>query len=200
MRRVAFVGVTTNIFLICLICRRKGPFQTGRESRAATTAQTGIFNNLNNIFRFILRQAFAESCITVESYVFINVFRIDNTAVAKSNTMLFFIKVGLIKRFNVVIFNRLAVKQALYDTTFEKVFVNNFFNIFRFYAGVETAFRIYNHNRAQSAKAKAARSDYVYFFCEADGFNFLFQLIDNLLRAGGSTAGTTAYEYMRTIH
>ena len=68
--------------------------------------------------------------------------RINNTAVAQRNTVLFFVEVGLVERLDVVILNRLLVKKAFDDTAFEEVLVNNLFNVFRFYAGIKAALRI----------------------------------------------------------
>ena len=54
--RVPFVGVTNDIFLIGLVFAGKFPFQTGRETAATPSTQSGSFDFVDNRFRSHLCQ------------------------------------------------------------------------------------------------------------------------------------------------
>ena len=85
---VAFVGVTANVFLISVITGSEFPFKTGRETGTAASAKTGIKYGLDNFGRCHFGKSLAECCVTIVSDILVDVFGVDYTAVAKSNTML----------------------------------------------------------------------------------------------------------------
>ena len=86
--RVALVRITYDIFFFFLLVCGKLPFYAGRKSTAASSAKTCVFHGFNDIFRFHFGQNLAQGLITAVSDVFVNVFRINPTAVSKSNTHL----------------------------------------------------------------------------------------------------------------
>ena len=55
---IAFIGVTNDIFLIGLVFAGKFPFQTGRETAATPSTQSGSFDFVDNRFRSHLCQTF----------------------------------------------------------------------------------------------------------------------------------------------
>ena len=87
---VALVSVAAYIFNISIrhdvACEL--PFHTGREAAAASAAQTGIEDFLNDLLRCHRGQHLVECPVAVSADVFIDVFRIDQTAVAECNTVL----------------------------------------------------------------------------------------------------------------
>ena len=87
---VALVSVAAYIFNIGIrddvACEL--PFHTGREAAAASAAQTGIEDFLNDLFRRHRGQDLVECPVAVSADVFIDIFRIDQTAVAECNTVL----------------------------------------------------------------------------------------------------------------
>ena len=70
--RLAFVGVTNHIFFAREGTGHKAPFQTGREARTATTAQTGGFDFVNHIgLRDVFGQDFTQGSIAATFDVFV---------------------------------------------------------------------------------------------------------------------------------
>ena len=118
--RVAFVGITTDIFLLIYRVSRKLPLQPGWKSAAASAAQSGIFYSIYNFLRLHLGKRFTQSFVSVSCYIFINIFRIDNTTVSQSYTVLFFIKINFIQRLYFVsaLMYRLIIQKSLHYSTF----------------------------------------------------------------------------------
>ena len=97
---VALVGVAAHIFLVCVVLLTELPLKTGWETRAAAAPESGIQKGLDYIVRSHLREHLAQCLVSACTYVFLNVFRIDDTAVAQGDTVLFFIKVSVNQRFD----------------------------------------------------------------------------------------------------
>ena len=95
--------------------------------------------------------------------------------------MLFFVEVGLVEGFDVVILNRFTVKKAFDDTAFEKVLINDFFDIFRMNAGIEASFRVNDHDRAECTQAEASGLNDLDFLFQPNRFDFFFELGYDLL-------------------
>ena len=58
--------------------------------------------------------------------ILINIFGIDNTAVTKSNSLLFLIEVGVVKTLDFFGGNSLLLKKTLNHTTLEKMLFYDF--------------------------------------------------------------------------
>ena len=182
---VTFVGVAADVFLVGLVCSRKAPFTAGRETCAAASAQTGCENHVDNLLRGHFGQDLAQCLITVDCDVLFDILRVDNAAVAQCNTVLFCIEVGLVQRFDAVVFlNGLLVEQAFNDTALEQVLFNNFRNVRGFNFRVEGTFRVDNHDRAECAQTKAAGFDDFYFIRQTGLGDLLFHCVDDLLAVG----------------
>jgi hypothetical protein len=94
--RVAFVGVAADIFLICGISLCEHPLASCREACAAAAAKSRIKKDFNDVIRGHFRQNFSECLIAARSDVFIDILRVDDTAVPKGDTMLLLIEVRII--------------------------------------------------------------------------------------------------------
>ena len=170
------------------------PLKTGGESAAATAAQTGIKDGLNNVFTAHFGQDLCKGLVAVKSDVLIDVLGIDNAAVSKNYALLLLIETDLVEGldFGRALFLGSVIKKAGNDAALNEVLVNDLINVFNLYMAVERAFGIYDNNGAGSAKAEAAG---------ANEFNFLFKAffgeqrlkaIEKLARTGRSTTGTAA--------
>ena len=194
--RISFVCVAADILLIRLICRRELPLQAGGETGAASASQTAVQQDLDHIFRLFLCQHNAKSLVATGSYVFFNIFRVDHTAVSQSNPVLFFIKIRLIERSNFVCFCCLFIEQAGHNSSFQKMFRHDLRNVILLYHGIKSTFRIYNHNRSQSAQAETAGLYHADFLGKPLGRNLFFQSVNNSLASGGGTSCSAADKYM----
>ena len=112
---------------------------------------------------------FTEGGITVHCYVLINVFRIDNTAVTKSYSLLSFVECCVVKRdildvffFNFITYIRIC--KMFNNTAFKKMLRNDFGNIVLFNLAVECTVGINDNNRTESAKTEATGSYDLNFF------------------------------------
>ena len=84
---IALVSVAHHVFLRTGTLRGNLPLQTGGESSAASSSQTGLLDGLNSLLRGTL-QHFCQSLITVTGYIFVYILGIDESAVPQSDTEL----------------------------------------------------------------------------------------------------------------
>ena len=190
--RVALVGVADDIFLIRLILAGEAPFQTRRESAAASAAQTGILDYLDDLVRGVFGQAFCKSLIAVHGYVFIDIFGVDNAAVAQRDSLLLFIELSLVEALDGVAGDGVIVEQMLDYSALDEVLVNYLRNVLDLYLAVERAFGINNDYRTQGAQTEAACPDDLDFVCETFFGDLLFKLGNYFCTVRRSTAGTAA--------
>ena len=85
---IALVSVTYYILFFFLLISRKLPFYAGWETTAASAAKSRVLHSLNDVFWLHLCQNLRQRLVSAVSDVFVNVFRINPTAVSKSNTHL----------------------------------------------------------------------------------------------------------------
>lgn len=147
-----------------------------------------------------LGERLAQGFVAVEANILVDIFRIDDAAVAQGNTVLLFIEVGLVQALDGIVFHRFAVQQALDDTALQEVLGDNLRDVFFLHAAVKAAFRIHHHNGAQSAQAETAGFYNLYLLLKANLFNFFVESLNDFCAARGSTSGTAADKYMSTIH
>ncbi len=106
--------------------------------------------------------------VSVCSYVLFNVLRVNNTAVAKSDTSLLLVEVGLCKRdYRAVLVDSLLIEQILADVAFLEVLLNDSSYTLRSSLSVENALRINDHDRTERTKAEAACSYNEYLVFDA---------------------------------
>ena len=176
---VAFVGVAADILLICVVACGEFPFQTGGEARAAAASQTGVEHGLDDLLGGHLGEDLAQSGITVVSDIIVDLFGIDNAAVSQSDALLLLIESSLVEGLDGVLFNGLLIEQTGHDTALVQMLLNDLGNILQLYHGVEGAFRINDHDRAESAKTEAAGGDDVDFLIQTLRLELFLELISD---------------------
>ena len=193
---VTFVGVTDNVLLIG--DRRLGerPLTTGREAAAAASAQTGIEDFLDNVIGRHLGQNLFQCEVTVACDVFVDVFRIDDTAVTECNTLLLLVECSIVEgngcRIGLLFFAGIGVNKAFNDTTLEQVFFNDFGDIFLLDHGVEGSLGINDHDRAECAETETTGHNDLDFIFKTLCLQFSCERVTKRDTAGRSTAGTAA--------
>ncbi len=205
---VAFVSVTADILLVCCVSCCEAPLETGGESAAATTAKTGILDNLDNFLRSHFGKNLTESLITVHSDVLIDYLGVDKTAVTKSNSLLCAVEVGVVKRGMsacslCLLFNlsgNVSINKTLNDTALKEMLLNDCFNVFNGNIAVEYAFGVYNNNGTENTKTEAAGLNELYFVSKTCSCEVLVECCLNFNTAGGSTTGTSADKHFSTNH
>ena len=133
-----------------------------------------------------------ERCIAVQSDVFLDILGIDHAAVAERDSHLLGIEFGLAQRQDLsVLMNCLRVKEILADRSLNDVLVNDPLGSLGRCLGIESAFRIYDHDRAQCTEAKTSRLDDQYIL-QSLRFYLVLQRLYDLMAAGRSTSCTAA--------
>ena len=197
---IALVRIADDVFLIRLVHGGQLPLAAGRESAAAAPAQAGILNHLDDLLRGVFRQALCQRLIAVIGDVFVDIFRVDDTAVAQRDALLLFIEISGFDALDNIVMDGIIIQQALDDAPFEQMLLHDLGDVLYLNFTVEAAFRIDDHDGAERAQAMAARLDDLDLFAEAFLRDLLLQSLDNRGRVCGGTAGTAANEYMGTIH
>ena len=198
---VALVCVAAHIFLVRLVAGGKFPLQPCGEASAAAAAQAGIQHGLNDLFGRHLCQHLAQRRIAVEGDVLVDIFRVDDAAVAQRNAQLLFVKGRFVQAFDGVVFgNRLIVKKARDGAALQQVLVHNLFHVLFLYHAVKAALGVNYHNGAQRAQAKAARADDLHLILQAGGLYLGFKRLCNFIAVGRCAARAAAHHNMASVH
>ena len=79
---------------------------------SASSSQAAVQKDLDHIFRLLLRQHNAESLISSRTDVFVNILRVDHTAVPQRHPVLFLIEIRLIKWNDLICLRGLIVEKT----------------------------------------------------------------------------------------
>jgi len=81
--RVALVGVTDYVLLVCLVLAHHLPFYAGGESRAAAAAQIGLGHGLHDLVGAHGADRLEQRAVAAYGHVFLDAFGVDHSAVAQ---------------------------------------------------------------------------------------------------------------------
>ena len=189
---IAFVGIARNVldFANCVVS--KLPFTSGGETCAAATAKSALTDSVDYFLRLHFRQNLDECLVTVVSDVLIDVFGVDYAAVAKSDTGLLFVKVGVGKGTNGISRGIVLVQQSFDDTSLDKVFGNDLVDVFQMYVGIKRSLGVDNNDRTYRTQTETTRLHYLNVVFQSCFGNFFLKIFDNFRAAVAVTAGTAA--------
>ena len=194
--RVSLIRIAADIFLIRFICRRELPFQSCRKSCAASSSQAAVQKDLNHILRLFLRQDDTQSLISPGTYVFFDVFRVDDAAVAERHPVLLFIEIRLIEGDDLVSLCGLIIEETADDSSLEQMFGYDLRNVILPDHRVKRSLRIDDHNGTQSTQSETSCLHNADFLSEAVRRDLFFQPVYDPLAARGGTSGTAADKYV----
>jgi len=175
--RVALVGVAADV----LYRRRSGrelPLEAGREAGAAASAEAGLRDDIDDLFRRHLCEDAAEGLVTVDGYVLVDVFGVYDAAVAKRDAGLLFIefRLGEVRDdFRRVL---LGVEKTLHDPALDYMLGNYLADIVRGDARVHRALGVHDDYRPKLAEAEAARLDHLDLVGHALGLELGFKPVE----------------------
>ena len=197
---VALVGITYNVLLRSLVGGTESPLTAGGESTASSTAETGVGNYLDNVLGSHFGENLAECCITVHSYVLVDVIGIDNAAVTEYYTLLGLVECCVVKR-NLSLGNYLlsagvCINEMLNDTTLEKMLLNDLLNILGSDTAIEGTLGVNDNDRAECTETEATGLYYLYLFGEAVSLELLVEGSLDSLATGGGTTCTATNQYV----
>ena len=128
--RVTLVGVADYIFLLAYAALGCDfPLKSGRETCAATATETGLLDFLNYLGGSHFSEALSESGIPVAGNGFLNVLRIDETAVAESYTELLLVELHMRGVRNALLGVRCHIKETLNFAALDDVLFDDFLGI-----------------------------------------------------------------------
>ena len=177
------------------------PLPARGEPAAAPAPEPGVGDGLADLLAGHLKQGFLQSGIAVQGQIFHQVLGVAFAAVFQNHTELVFIEgdvvpalVGLAPR---------AVEQAVYHFAVLDRLFNDLVAVLHMDVGVEDVQGLDTHQGADLAKAVAAalfQVDAVGLLLQLHGhgdaplFAILFQILVNIQRAVGDTAGTGTHQ------
>ena len=127
--------------------------------------------------------------ITIQGDVLLDILGVDHAAVAKRDSHLLGIEIGLAQRKDLSVFvNCLRIKKIFADRAFDNVLVNDPLGSLGRCLGIESAFRINDNDRAECAKSKAACLNDKNI-CKSFRFDLFLERVANFVASGGSTSG-----------
>ena len=191
---VTFVRITYDVLLACGLCFSEGPLSAGGEACTAASAETGIKDGLDNFLGGHGGDDLCESLVAVASDVFVDAFRVDNTAVTESDALLLCIEGSLVESEDVIALYGFAVKELANGVAANEVFGNDFVHIFGLNLAVEGTFGINDHDRAECAKTETTGGNNLDFVCDACDFKLFYESFANVHGVRGGTASTAANE------
>ena len=155
--RVAFVSVTDNVFLIGLLIGGKLPFQAGWKTCTTPTAKAGFFHFINHISRLHFGQHFCHCFITANRQVVVDIFRIDNPAVAKCNPHLLAEEIHIPKNPEETVIQMIFTNHHIRNRlAFDQVELDDLGHIFDLYVAIHRKAGIDNQDRPFLAHAQTA--------------------------------------------
>ena len=93
---VALIGVAADILHIALALPGKEPLLPGGEAAAAAPAQAAVLDGLDDLIGGHPRQHTAQCLVAVHGNVLVDIFGVNDTAVAQGHAVLLFVEFGVV--------------------------------------------------------------------------------------------------------
>ena len=196
---VTLVGVADDVLLVGLVLGAEAPFHTGGEAGAATAAEAGLGDLVDNLLRGHLGQALGQSLVAATGDALLDVLGIHKAAVAQGDTDLLAIEVHVLRVADVLLVLGVGVEQLGDFTTLDDVLVDDTLHILGFHLGVEGVVGHDLHDGALLAEAKAAGLDDLDVVLQALLSEDLVEIVDDLEAVAGFASGTAADQNMHFV-
>ena len=192
--RVTFVGVTDDIFHV--IDRRFGevPFHPGGESGTATSAQTGDFHLVDDIFRGHVEQHLLQRLVSVTGDIFLDILRIDETTVAKYDTELLLVELDVLATDMGAL--ALIVQQALDLAALYQMLADQFLRIAWLDVHVERVFRQDLDNRSLGTEPETTGLDDLHAVGDTLRLALFHQCLVNLVGVAGLASAAATDQHV----
>ncbi|OPY89467.1 MAG: hypothetical protein A4E73_03045 [Syntrophaceae bacterium PtaU1.Bin231] len=179
---VPFIGVAEHIFNIAGGALGELPLETRWEPAATTAAQAGFEDFLDDLFGGHFGKGLGQSGVAVPGNVFLDVFRIDETAVAQHPEILQGEEGDFLHGGDSLFLAGFLIEEPLEGATLYKVFLDEFGDVLRLDVHIDDALGIYDHDRTHGAETVAARLNNLDFI----GKVALIELVDKGLLDGNT--------------
>ena len=171
---VAFVRVTADELLRCVIALGEFPLEARRETGAAASAEAGVEHDLDDVVRSHLLQDFLQGDITVHRQIFIDALRVDEAAVLERDSLLDLVEARVVQRGDLLVQDFVLVDQTFHDTALQEVLFDDFGDVIDRDTAVEDIAGVDDHDGAEFAETEAAGLNDLDFILEAFRHQFFF--------------------------
>ena len=168
------------------------PFLACGESGAAAAAQTGGLDQVDHLLGLHLGEDLAQRLISADADVFVDVFRVDDAAVAQGDTLLMLVEFRVRQRGRYALFVGLLVQEPLHDPTLDDMLGDDLLDVVFLDVGIKCTLRIDQDDGTHGTKAKAARPDDPDLLVHARLSQFLVEEVDQLRAVAGAASGPGA--------
>ena len=199
---IAFVGVTADVFDVAGGVFGELPFHAGGETAAASSSQSTRLYNVDDVLRSIFGKHFRKCLITVVSYVFVDIFGVDKSAVTESDAGLFLVELRIVEgldRFLLHLFGIFIKKMGDYSAL-NNVFFDDFVDVFGFNVRVKSPFGINDYDRSAGAKSETTGHNAFNFVFQTFGFELFFHQTGDFVAVAAGTTRSAADKYVVSKH
>jgi hypothetical protein len=191
---ITFVGVTDDVFDVPLGLTGKIPLEPCGETGSPAAAEPGSLYLFDDLFLFPGEKHLFKTRITFPGDVFINIFRIDHTAVAEHDPELLLIELDVLDGGSLVFGIFFLVEEPGDFPPFDDLFGDDLMGVFGFYSHIEGFFRKYLDDGALLAETEAAGFYDLNLLLDILLLRFLKKTIVNFISLVGFTGSSSAAE------
>ena len=191
---VAFVSVANDVLFFSLNASGDLPLHAGGESRAATAADTGVQDFLDDVGGLHVEEALGEGLVAFRRDVFGDVFRIEEAAVAEGDAFLLGVERHLGVVMDAFLDHGFDVEEAFDQLVVDDVLFDDVLRVFGLDLDVEDVVRHDLDDRALGAETEATGLDDIHVVFKTSGLDFGTEVGDDVLTVGDQAAGIAADE------
>ncbi len=196
---VTFVGVTNHVFYVAGHFAGNIPFKPGGESGTAAAPESGNFQFFDNLLGGHLKEGLFQSYIAFPGNIFIDAFRIDDTAVPQYHPQLFLVEFDILDSNLALISFTFLVQELLNFPALYNLFSNDGLSIFGLYFYIERIFRKNLNDRPLFTEPETTGLYNLNLILNTLFFCFSDQVTINLVTLVGFTSRTAADENIVVI-
>jgi hypothetical protein len=191
---VSLVGVTDDIFDVPLGLAGQIPLEPCGETGPAAAPEPGDLYLFDDLFGSPGKKNFFKARITFPGDVFIDIFRIDHTAVAEHDPELLLIELDVFDGGSLVFGVFFPVEEPGDFPAFDDLLGDDLAGVFGFYSHIEGFFRKYLDDGALLAKTETAGFNDLNLLLDILLLRFLKKTVVNFVSLVGFTGSSSAAE------
>ena len=130
------------------------------------------------------------------TYVFVNVFGVDKSAVPQRNPLLLLVEFHMLGIRNMLLRFRIHIQQPGYLAALHQMLADDFFRILGLYLRIKRIVRQNLNDRSLLTEAEAAGLQHLDLVLDAGANQCVPQIFHDSMRIRGQAAGTAADQYM----
>jgi len=153
---IAFVAVADDVFRRAVRPAAAFPFDAGRKSSSAPSAEPRFFHFIDHAFRRHFGQGFGQRAVAADNQIVLDPCGIDQAVLSENQPVLFFIERYFLFFQHGFFGERIAVKQLFQNLARGDGFGNDVRHVLNFDLLIKDLFRMDDHQRAFFTETEAA--------------------------------------------